>query len=91
MFLTFVGAAGSTSQALRSLDGATVGACSDRAAAELATSYLVPGEPRFAGPDTIRFAATDPDGLDVTVTCRLGEPDVDTDGALPVRTVEVER
>lgn len=86
MFLVFFGAAGSTTQALRALD--SVGVCSDRAARELGVAFLSGSAARFAGADTIRYRAGDPEGRTVTVTCTLGA-DEETSGPLPVESVEV--
>lgn len=88
MVLTFVGAAGSTSQARRALDGASQQACVSRAGTALRGPAQL-GEPRFVGADTIAFRATPLEGGAVTVTCTFEEPDPDQDGALVVREVEV--
>ena len=86
MFLAFVGAAGSTTQALRALD--SVGVCADSAAQRLGVRYLSASEPRFVDADTLEFRAAEPDGRTLQVRCTLGAGD-DTDGPLPVTAVEV--
>jgi hypothetical protein len=88
MFLVFFGAAGSTTQALRALE--SVGPCSERAAQRLRVPFLLDPTARFVRSGTLEIRASDPDGRAVTVTCRLGEGS-DTDGPLPVATVEVSR
>ena len=89
MFLVFIGAAGAVSQALRAIDVPTVQACGQRAADQVVAGYLTTGTPRFDGEDTIRFRATDPDDVPLTVTCTLAEPDPDADGPLEILDAEV--
>jgi len=88
MLLVFVGAAGATSQALRAIERSTVHACGQRAADEVGVAFLSTGAARFVDDDTISFRATDPDGGTLAVTCRLAEPDPDTEGPLGVLAVE---
>lgn len=82
MFLVFVGAAGSTRQALRGLDGTTVAACAR------AAEVSAPAAAEYAGRDTITFRARSAQDEMVTVRCTLGPAEED-DGPLTVESVEV--
>lgn len=77
MFLVFVGAAGSTRQALEMLGPGAVASCAT------AAGVTAPAAAEIVGHDTIRFRARerddDGDGAMVTVSCTL-----DDDGPVDV-------
>lgn len=93
MVLVFIGAAGASHQARRALEPGALWSCTTAANAELRWEQ-VPTPPdtaqvRFAGADTVRFEVSDFGDRSATLTCRFAEPTSDTDGTLPLRSVEV--
>lgn len=93
MFLTFFGASGTTARARRALEPASLTACADEAsrAAGLGNLRINAGSAHFVGPAAVEFTVSVPEVGALTVVCRFDEPGDDTDGALPVRSVEVQR